>query len=109
MGMVAEIIEASKNYGREFVLLVIVMSAFGLGSKLVYESLNARMIQQDARIEASDHFIRDKLSEMNASTVDALNKTTSALKENARCFESNARALEGNTKALIELNRRNHD
>lgn len=88
MALVKEIIEASKTYGREFTLLIVVLSAFGVALKVVWDSTNTRLQQQDARIEQNDTFIRETLMKQSAETVEALKTNTEALKANTQVIKA---------------------
>jgi hypothetical protein len=98
VSVVTEILEKSKEYGREFVLLLIVLSASGIGLKIVFESLNVRIIQQNERIDANEVFIRTQLMVNNDRIASALSASNDVIR-------ANTAALERNSDALRELQR----
>lgn len=98
--MVAELLEKGKEYGREFVLVIVLLTGGGIGLKIVYEGFNARILQQNERIDKADTFIRTELVEIIKAKVTASQECAEALRANAQAFTANAEALKENTRAL---------
>lgn len=88
MTLVAELLEKGKDYGREFVLLVIVLTAAGIGLKVVWESTNTRLSQQDTRIETSEKFIRDELIKLNMQTIEVAKSAVNAIDRNTEALDN---------------------
>ena len=83
----SDILTAGKEYGREFVLLIIVLGAAGIGLKVVWESTNTRLTQQDVRIEASETFIREELIDLNKQTLEVTKSAVNAIDRNTNALE----------------------
>lgn len=103
--MVKELIEASKTYGREFTLLLVVMSAFGVAMKVVWENNTERLNQQDIRIDKADEFIRTELTtlhmeslEVTRKATDVMDRATSVMGKATSVMEAAVTSLERSTR-----------
>jgi hypothetical protein len=96
--MVAALIEASKSYGREFTLVIVLMSAFGIASKVVWESNTVRLNQQDVRIDKSEEFIRTELLELNQQSMETTREATSVMKSVVDALDRSTNAIEKRTE-----------
>ena len=92
--MVAALIEASKSYGREFTLLIVVMCAFGVAIKVVWDGTNTRLQQQDVRIDKSEEFIRTELLELNHQAIETTREATSVMKSVVDALDRSTDAIE---------------
>jgi cell division protein FtsB len=97
---VTEILNVGREYGREFMLVIILLTGMGVGLTTVYDSFTARIIQQNERIDKADAFIRTELVDVLREQMAASEQCADALKANAQAFTANAEALRENTRAL---------
>lgn len=94
MSVVTEILEAGKAYGREFTLLIVVMMAFGVALKVVWDGTNTRLVQQDTRIDKSEEFIRTELIDLNKQSMETTREATGVMKSVVEALDRSTDAIE---------------
>lgn len=100
MTLVSEIIEKSKEYGREFTLCCVVLVGCGFGLRVVWESTNARLVQQDSKIDKSDEFIRTELMTLNKQSLDVTRKATDVMDKATGVMDKATGVMDAAVKAL---------
>ena len=93
MALVTELLEKGKEYGREFVLLVIVLIASGAGLRIVWDTMSERLMMQDARIEKSENYIRGDLKTLTEQSMAITSKATDVMSRAVDALDRNTEAL----------------